>query len=540
MSTTRELKSLEKDFEEIYGLTMPQEATSVGLRKFDRRLSDPSPVSMKQLRKSMDALEARLKKLKSGLKDKNAKFEVGNLIARTRSLRKFSETSLRTPALYLLNLLFACHDVMVRDFIPDQVECVTSRLRQTGKYFENARLNVKGISKRQIDVAIGLAPVTVQFFEKSVPEWAKGKGSPRELLKLSRQTAENVRKYVAFLKELRARAPKDAHFTEEEYEEILRDTFGIEICAFELEEIGVEQMRKWEKELKRIASKISPGKGWEKVMEELREDCPKSEGELMESYAKLTEDFRKAAKELNIVSLPEGERAVIRPMPEFYREIAPFAAYVWDDLVGSRPTGSFFVTPSVKGVKPEEHFKEHNYPSQKMTVIHECYPGHHVNASNMALYAPRIRQLLTYAGYGLMEGWGLYTEELMTRAMKLDAKAQLEMARGCLWRAVRVIVDVRLHLGRYTFEEAVDFTAKKLKMSKDSALREVWFHLIYPGYKPCYMVGKLMIEKVKEWARKNWKGYSDKKFHDLVVRAGDVTLLELYELVRNFKTAYLD
>jgi hypothetical protein len=508
---------------------MPHEATEVGLRKYDGHLLIASPTNIKKLHASLDKLESELKSLKGSSAE--GEFNIANLIARVKSLRSFLNISVKTPALYPLNLLFACHTIMVRDFIPNRIRRLTSRLEKVREYLKHARRNVVNASKRHLEVALKLTSMAVNFLKHGVPKWVEEVGGPKTTVHLARKSAKEFQRYADFLSDCLPSAPRETHFSKAGYEEALSHVFGIEMGVEELEKIGWEELKRWQKRLKEIA-----GTDWENVMKTLKEDRPSSEEELMRDYARLTDDYRRAVKEMNLAFLPPGEGIFVREMPEFYREIAPFAAYECHDLLGSRPKGTFFVTPCVKGVEPEEHFKEHNRAFQKLTTAHECYPGHHVHLINVACCAPRTRRLLTYAGYGLVEGWGLYAEELAVSKFKMDPSAQFEMARGCLWRAVRVIVDARLHTGKMSFEEAVNFTAKTLKMSEDAALREVWFHLIFPGYKVCYTVGKLKILDLKRWAKKNWRKYSERAFHDLILGSGDVTLDQLEELVRRSQT----
>ena len=56
----------------------------------------------------------------------------------------------------------------------------------------------------------------------------------------------------------------------------------------------------------------------------------------------------------------------------------------------------------------------------------------------------------------MVEGWALYCEEMMGEAgYYLDRRTQLLQLKDYLWRSCRVLIDVGLHTGNLSFDEAV-------------------------------------------------------------------------------------
>lgn len=140
---------------------------------------------------------------------------------------------------------------------------------------------------------------------------------------------------------------------------------------------------------------------------------------------------------------------------------------------------------------------------------HEGVPGHHLQIAQVRYLAGTLtRYQRTLAGSsGHAEGWALYAERLMGELGYLDDPAyELGMLRAQAMRAVRVIVDIGLHLElpipaneRYnpgevwTPELALPFVIERSYFPEDFMASEVDRYLGWPGQAISYKVGE------REW-----------------------------------------
>ena len=106
------------------------------------------------------------------------------------------------------------------------------------------------------------------------------------------------------------------------------------------------------------------------------------------------------------------------------------------------------------------------------------------------------------AGHG--EGWALYAERLMGELGYFDDPAfELGMLRAQAMRAVRVVVDIGLHLElpipadeefrpgeTWTPDVALDFVINRSRFPADFMTSEVDRYLGWPGQAICYKVGE--------------------------------------------------
>jgi uncharacterized protein (DUF885 family) len=94
-----------------------------------------------------------------------------------------------------------------------------------------------------------------------------------------------------------------------------------------------------------------------------------------------------------------------------------------------------------------------------------------------------------------------------------------------IWRAVRIIVDVKLARGEMGIDEAVDMLVKETGMTKDSAIAEVNRYTLTPGYPLSYLLGKHLILQLRdEIKQKMGDQYTDKFFHDTITHNGNLPI----------------
>jgi uncharacterized protein (DUF885 family) len=226
--------------------------------------------------------------------------------------------------------------------------------------------------------------------------------------------------------------------------------------------------------------------------------------------------------EHDIATMPPGEQISVITTPEYLRSVIPFAAYFEPPKFDKHPSGIYIVTPSV-GDDPNA-MREHNYASISNTSVHEAYPGHHLQLS-AATRHPSLVRLLTDAPE-FVEGWGMYSEQMM-REQGFDAGPEflLAMRTDAIWRACRIILDVRMHRGELTVDQATAFLIEHTAFEHANAQAEVFRYTYTPTYQLSYLLGKVLLLQLRsdEQARLGDK-FSLKSFHDALMRNGSLPI----------------
>ena len=180
------------------------------------------------------------------------------------------------------------------------------------------------------------------------------------------------------------------------------------------------------------------------------------------------------------------------------------------------------MTPSVDG--DPDAMREHNFASISNTSIHEAYPGHHLQLDTARRH-PSLTRLLTDAPE-FVEGWGMYSE-LMMREHGFDADPtfRLIMHTDAIWRACRIILDVRMHRGEIGVDEATTFLVEQTGFERPNAQAEVRWYTYRPTYPMSYLLGRTLLLGLRaDEQRRLGDRFSLKRFHDTLLRNGSLPI----------------
>jgi uncharacterized protein (DUF885 family) len=175
---------------------------------------------------------------------------------------------------------------------------------------------------------------------------------------------------------------------------------------------------------------------------------------------------------------------------------------------------------------------------------HEGVPGHHLQVAQVLYLADELtrfqRALAWSSGHG--EGWALYAERLMGELGYLDdAGDELGMLAAQAMRAMRVVVDIGLHLElpipdgepyhggeTWTPELALPFAIENSKMPADFMASEVDRYLGWPGQAISYKVGERVWLRARDDARRRvGDRFELKAFHRHALDLGNMGLAQL-------------
>ena len=106
-----------------------------------------------------------------------------------------------------------------------------------------------------------------------------------------------------------------------------------------------------------------------------------------------------------------------------------------------------------------------------------------------------------------------------------DERMRLFQLRNQLWRACRVIVDVGLHTGKMSFNEAAGFLVRKAKLERHNALAELRRFCETPTQAMSCVVGKLLIEELRDDTEaEQGAEFTLRGFHDNLLAHGTIPL----------------
>jgi uncharacterized protein (DUF885 family) len=270
------------------------------------------------------------------------------------------------------------------------------------------------------------------------------------------------------------------------------------------------------------AREVDPDATEAEIVDRVKSDQPADFKAALDAYRTAMLRSRAHLIERDLVSVPPDERIEIIETPEYLRNVLPFAAYFEPATFDRDPKGIYVVTPSVDG--DPNAMREHNFASISNTSIHEAYPGHHLQLDTARRH-PSLTRLLTDAPE-FVEGWGMYSELLMREhGFDDDPRFRVIMHTDAIWRACRIILDVRMHRGELTIDEAIDFLVEHTSFERANATAEVRWYTYRPTYPLSYLLGRTLLLKLRadEQARLG-ADFSLKGFHDTLLRNGSLPI----------------
>ena len=311
---------------------------------------------------------------------------------------------------------------------------------------------------------------------------------------------------------------------EEAYRFKIRQHTTTHSSAKELHDVGLEELRAIQEEMKRIG-----GSDLKAFLAKLKSD-PKN--------------FYSSREELLASARSEVEKATAK-LPKYFRrlprtgcEVKAIEEYREKDCVAA------FYHPPDEKLTRKGIFYANTYEPQSRSrfnmpalAVHEAVPGHHLQIA-LAMEMedlPRFRrQAIAFTAY--IEGWGLYTERLGDEmGMYEDDLSRFGMLTYQAWRACRLVVDTGIHAFRWTREQAVEFFMENVALTETEVLNEVDRYIIWPGQALAYMVGKREIMALREEAKRSLGPKFDLRgFHDVVLRNGAIPLSTLRAIVNGW------
>ncbi len=495
-------------FLDEYFALNPVHATAAGMHAHDGEWPDLSDEGRAGQLDFVDRWERELRAM-SGL---TADEEVDrDLLLGELDAMRFDLTGLReeewNPLAYVYLLGGGLFPLLTREFAPlgERLASVAGRLEGIPRVLEQARALVSGsarpvahfhteVALRQLGGVTSLADDAVAQAGGAAAEADIAELAPR-LRAAADETRVAIQSFAAFLRdEVLPAAEGDGRLGPELFGRKLRHTFKSDLTA---ERILAQAEREYDavrSEMIRIARQI-----WNEWMPEAPEPTAESEGsqeaaddravrEVLAAIGRVHQkpadllDFCRGAydgivrfcRESGLIEVPDEPLEIIWT-PPFLREFAGAML----DSPGPLDKGEkafFCVTPAPEEWTEEQiesWLAEDNDRMLRLLTIHEATPGHYLQGV-YANQCPSIVRAVFWSGV-FAEGWAVYvTQVMMDMGYGGDDPAlMLTHWKFYLRAVINAIIDVRIHAGSMSHEEAMDLMVRG-GFQEESEARKKW------------------------------------------------------------------
>ena len=424
----------------------------------------------------------------------------------------------------------ALYPLYTRDYAPleTRVKAIINRLKAVPRFLEETKSNWQFPVRLWTEMAIeeGLRTTGFLFLIQNNLEPNLEPTQYQELVEAVEIAREAIEKYSDWIKsEILPKAVHHWVIGSNKFSRLM-SIRKLGKNPEEILKIGEKALKDTKKKIDELGRDIYPNKTIEEIRELLKKDHPPTFEMVLEHVRELTQDAREFIREKRLMDIPEGEELQVLPTPLFLIPVIPFAAYIQPEIFSKHQVGQYIVTP-IEG--RDEMLREHSYASCKNTAVHEGYPGHHLQLTSAYLQTNLIRTIID--GSETVEGWAHYCEQLMAEKGFLGKKEVFLQLVDQLWRAVRIIVDIKIHTGQMTFDEAKKFMIDEIGMAEQAVIAELKRYTLTPGYQLSYLLGKLMILELRDDVKeKLGEKYTDRFFHNTILTGGGLPIQFLRRL----------
>jgi uncharacterized protein (DUF885 family) len=434
----------------------------------------------------------------------------------------------KNPDSYTSYATSAIFTIMSRTFAPpaDRLKSAIARERLIPRMFQSARQNLKNPPQIYTSVALEQLPGILSFFEKDVPAaFTKVKDAAllAEFKQSNRGVLDALKSYQTFLKDaLLPRSKGDFRIGAENYRNKLLYDEMVDIPLDRLLAVGYEDLHRNQAELRRVAAKIDPNRPVEAILQDLENDHPTAD-KLLGSFRDVLGGLRDFIESKHIVTIPSQVGPIVEETPPFMRALTSASMDTPGPYEKVAKEAFFNVTlpdPAWPAKDVDEYLQGFNRGTIISTAVHEAYPGHYIQFLWVPSATSKVRKLMGCGSNA--EGWAHYTEQMMIDEGygNGDLKLRLGQLQDALLRDARYVVGIRMHTGKMTMEQAIDFFVQEGHQVRPTAEKEAKRGTSDPTYL-VYTLGKLEILKLRE-DYKTMKGgkYTLQGFHDAFLQQG--------------------
>jgi uncharacterized protein (DUF885 family) len=249
---------------------------------------------------------------------------------------------------------------------------------------------------------------------------------------------------------------------------------------------------------------------------------PKDQSEFLAAYEAREKDIIDFLTARHLVTIPSYVGAFkIRQLPEAFKPTSP-GGFMNAPGIYDRDSTGFFYIPTYDP-KSGNFYIRAAIEDPRPILGHEGIPGHFLQLSIGNQLKNEIRR--QHSDNVFVEGWALYGEEMLLREglYPEQSSSHGQVLRLSRYRAARIGVDVNLHTGRWTFDQAVKYFMDGGGLDREAAEGEAAGAASSPSQKISYITGKWQIMRLLgKYRDREGKNFRLGAFHDQLIGYGSL------------------
>lgn len=497
LSKPDELRQLAHDYYVWRDAAYPVATSQLGDHRFDDRLTDYRIKAVQERRKHVSRLLSRVNAARVDGWSKDDRIDHRLLLSQLRGADFFGrklDPETHDPQLYVDECSNAIFTLLQKEHIPRKQRALaaTQRLLAMPALLRAGRSNLTRPVQLYAKLAITAARGGDELYTQSLQGLVDAL-DPQQRPQLTAARDAALSELHAFADWLQARLagmPAWQPLGAAEYDALLKDVLLLPFSSAQIAQLGEVELARYralEAMLKdpRLASP-DPARA---------KRVPKDQAEFLRAYEGRQQEMIDFLKSRKLITLPDYLGPFkIEQLPEAFKPTSPGGFMNPPGVYDADPSGSFYIP--TYNPKSSNFYLRAAIEDPRPILGHEGIPGHFLQISIANHVASEIRR--QHADNPFIEGWALYCEEMLLRTglYRRDSAAHGQVLRLSRYRAARIGVDVNLHTGRWSFEQAVRYFMDGGGLDREAAEGEAAGAATHPSQKISYITGKWQIMRL--------------------------------------------
>ena len=502
----------------------PVSSSNAGLHTWDDRLADFSPAKIAERAQHVRALldKVRAMKIDTWPKDEQIdailfRSQLENVDFQNRVL-KFERTN---PQTYIGECVSAIFSLLKKEYDTPRKRALsaTARLKAMPPMLKQGLTNlqnpVKLYAKLAIDSARSIDPLLKDSLMALDVDLAPNEHE--ELIKARDAALSAAHSYAD---DLEKRMPKMVEFVpmgEASYNYYLKRVLLLPLDGREVEMIGRVENARY-----RALEALLPDPKLADPDPKRAANIPPDQASFLKAYESRETEMINFLKEHNLISLPNYLGPFqIRQLPEAFKPTSPGGFMNPPGVYDKDSTGFYFIP--TYNPQSKNFYIRAAIEDPRPILGHEGIPGHFLQLSIANHLTDEIRR--QHQDGVFVEGWALYGEEMLMRTglYPNNSPAQGQILRLSRYRGARIGVDVNLHTGKWTFEQAVKYFMDAGGLDREAAEGEAAGAASNPHQKISYIIGKWQIMNLLgRYKDRQGDNFRLGQFHDDLIKNGSL------------------
>ena len=397
----------------------------------------------------------------------------------------------------------------------------TARLKQMPALIEQGKRNLNNPVQLYAQLAIDSARSIDSLFNDSLMTLATDL-APAERADLVKARDAALASIHGFADWLERRLPGMVPFKpmgEENYNYILQNIYLLPLKANDVAMLGQAELARY-----RALEALLPDPSLADPNPARSKNIPADQQAFLKAYESRQEEMINFLKTNRLISLPAYLGPFyIRQLPEAFKPTSPGGFMNAPGVYDKDPSGFYFIP--TYNPESKNFYIRAAIEDPRPILGHEGIPGHFLQLSIANHLTNEIRR---QHGDGIfVEGWALYGEEMLMRSglYPNNSPGQGQILRLSRYRAARIGVDVNLHTGKWTFDQAVKYFMEAGGLDREAANGEAAGAAASPTQKITYMVGKWQIMRLLgKYKDQQGTNFRLGQFHDDLLKNGSLPL----------------